>query len=144
MSVALKSSTARRTAKAIEDARIIRAEVNEDELTVHLEDGRTVVTPLAWYPRLVFATEEELNNFRITGRGYGVHWPELDEDLSVKGMLAGLPSGEGAASLKQWKQEMRRRRREGITGPWASANRATYEAHDYPEESEPSEDPENP
>lgn len=120
--------------KEVEDARAVRAEITEDELTVHLEDGRTVVTPLAWYPRLIFATPEERENFRITGPGYGLHWPELDEDLSVRGMLLGRSSGEGARSLKRWKKEMQRRRREGLTSPWASANAATYEGHDYPED----------
>ncbi len=118
----------------VEETRAVEASVNEDELTVRLEDGRTVVTPLEWYPRLVFGTEEERQNFRIVGRGYGIHWPELDEDLSVRGMILGRTSGEGAHGLKRWKQEMRRRRREGLTGPWTSANSATYEAHEYPPE----------
>ena len=99
------------TREHLETARIVEAEVNEDELTVHLEDGRSVTTPLEWYPRLIFATPEERQNFEIVGRGYGVHWPVLDEDLSVKGMLAGLPSGEGARCLKGWKGAMRERRR---------------------------------
>lgn len=91
-------------------------EVTENELTVHLEDGRTVTTPLAWYPRLVYATEEERQNFEIAGSGLGIYWPDLDEDLSVKGMLEGRPSGEGPRSLKRWKEDMQRRRREGAAG----------------------------
>ncbi len=54
-----------------------------------MEDGRMVVTPVAWYPRLVFATPEELHNFRIMPGGDGLHWPDLDEHLSVRGMLLG-------------------------------------------------------
>lgn len=124
MSVALKEK------RSLEEARATSADVSETELTVHLKDGRSVTTPLEWYPRLVFATPEELQNFRVTGGGYGVHWPDLDEDLSVRGMLAGLPSGEGARSLKRWKKEMRRRRAKGLSGPWASANGASYDHSD--------------
>lgn len=81
-------------------ARIVDAEINENELTVHLEDGRSVTTPVEWYLRLAFSTSEERQEFEITGRGRGLHWPMLDEDLSVKGMLSGTPSAEGAQSLK--------------------------------------------
>jgi hypothetical protein len=114
----------------VQDARATGADVNDTELTVHLEDGRSITTPLEWYPRLVFATPDELQNFRLTGGGYGLHWPDLDEDLSVKGMIAGRPSGESGRSLKRWKQEMERRRRNEISGPWESANAASYERDD--------------
>jgi hypothetical protein len=90
---------------------IADAEVNEDELTVHLEDGRSVTTPVEWYPRLALATSEERQKFEITGRGRGLHWPMLDEDLSVCGMLSGTPSAEGAQSLKGWKEALKERRR---------------------------------
>ena len=107
-----------------ETARIVDAEVKEDELTVHLEDGRSVTTPVEWYPRLAFATPEERQDFEITGRGRGLHWPQLDEDLSVKGMLAGWPSGEGPRSLKGWKAAMEERRRLRADGeeppPWGT------------------------
>jgi hypothetical protein len=71
---------------------------------MHLEDGRSVTTPVEWYPRLAFATSEERPHFEITGRGRGLHWPLLDKDLSVNGMLSGTPSAEGPQSLKggQW------------------------------------------
>lgn len=111
-----------------------QVECTAEALVVHLTDGRTVSVPLEWYPRLAFATPEERANYELVVDGWGIHWPDLDEDLHVEGILAGKPSGEGAYSLERWKQEMRRRRKEGITGPWASANRATYEAHDYPPE----------
>ena len=123
----------RDTAERLETARAVRADVNEDELTVHLEDGRSVTTPLEWYPRLAFAREEERQHFEIAPRGYGVHWPELDEDLSVKGMLAGLPSSEGARSLKGWKAAMQERRRLRTEGeeppPWGTGDyRIPYSA----------------
>ena len=83
-------------------ARAVEVVVTEDELVVRLEDGRTITTPLAWYPRLLHASEAERSRFRLVGRGAGIHWPDLDEDLSVAGMLAGRPSGEGPESLKRW------------------------------------------
>ena len=68
--------------------------VTEDTLTAELSDGRTISVPLAWYPRLVHATEEERGNWRLIGGGQGIHWPDLDEDVSVEGLLAGRPSSE--------------------------------------------------
>ena len=82
--------------------RAVEAVVTEDELSVRLDDGRTIVTPLAWYPRLLHATAAERSRFEIIGRGQGLSWPDVDEDLSVEGMLAGRPSQEGAASLSRW------------------------------------------
>jgi Protein of unknown function (DUF2442) len=70
-----------------------------DELVVELTDGRTVITPLAWYPRLLHATKAQRNHWRLLGRGIGINWPDVDEDLSVDGMLAGTPSLESAESL---------------------------------------------
>ena len=67
-----------------------------------LSDGRTISVPLAWYPRLVHATQEERNNWELIGQGQGVHWPDLDEDLSVEGLIAGRPSGESQRSFKRW------------------------------------------
>ena len=63
--------------------------VTEDTLTAELSDGRTISVPLAWYPRLVHATEEERGNWRLIGGGQGIHWPDLDEDVSVEGLLCG-------------------------------------------------------
>ncbi|HEV7429275.1 MAG TPA: DUF2442 domain-containing protein [Thermoanaerobaculia bacterium] len=76
--------------------------VTDDTLTVDLSDGRTISVPLAWYPRLVHGTEEERSTWRLIGRGDGIHWPELDEDISVEGLIAGKPSGESQASLATW------------------------------------------
>ena len=76
--------------------------VTEDTLSVDLSDGRTISVPLAWYPRLTYASKSEQNNWRLIGKGYGIHWEELDEDISVEGLLAGKPSGESQTSFKKW------------------------------------------
>lgn len=76
--------------------------VTEDTLTVDLSDGRTISVPLAWYPRLSYASPSEQNNWRLIGQGYGIHWKDLDEDISVEGLLAGKPSGESQQSFKAW------------------------------------------
>ena len=76
--------------------------VSETSLTVDLVDGRTVIVPLVWYPRLWYGTPEERNRFEIIGDGTIIHWPDLDEDLSVSGLLAGRRSGESQRSLKRW------------------------------------------
>jgi hypothetical protein len=76
--------------------------VSDESLVVDLVDGRTVSVPLAWYPRLHHGSTEERANWRLIGRGEGIHWPDLDEDLSVAGLLAGRGSGETQDSLRQW------------------------------------------
>ena len=78
--------------------------VTDDALVVDLVDGRTVSVPLPWYPRLEHGTPAERANWRLIGRGEGVHWPDLDEDISVAGLLAGRPSGETQTSLQRWLQ----------------------------------------
>lgn len=77
----------------------------DDTLTVELSDGRTLSVPLEWYPRLVHATPEERTHWRLIALGQGIHWDDLDEDISVEGLLAGKPSGESQASLQQWLAE---------------------------------------
>jgi hypothetical protein len=72
--------------------KIVNAEVTEDELKVELIDGRTVTVPLAWYPRLLHASPEQRANWKIAGGGYGLHWPDIDEDLSSEGLLRGAPA----------------------------------------------------
>ncbi len=79
-----------------------RLEVNEDTLSVELTDGRTISVPLAWYPRLSHGTVEERNRWRLIGDGHGIHWPSLDEDISVENLLAGKRSGESQTSFKRW------------------------------------------
>ena len=76
--------------------------VSEDTLSVELSDGRSISVPMDWYPRLTHATDQERSNWRIIGNGHGIHWEELDEDISVKNLLTGMPSGESQASLKKW------------------------------------------
>jgi hypothetical protein len=76
--------------------------VTEDTLSVELSDGRTLSVPLAWFPRLVHATPEERNHWRLVGKGQGIHWADIDEDISVEGLLAGKSSGESQASFKKW------------------------------------------
>lgn len=77
--------------------------VTDHWLTVNLTDGRAVSVPLAWYPRLVHAAPPERQNWRLVGRGVGVHWPDLDEDVSVAGLLEGRASAESRASLSKWR-----------------------------------------
>jgi hypothetical protein len=79
-----------------------RVQVNEDALSVELSDGRVITVPLAWYPRLVHGTPEEREKWRLSGGGHGIHWSELDEDISIENLLAGKPSGESQASFKKW------------------------------------------
>jgi hypothetical protein len=81
--------------------------VTDDELVIALVDGRTLAVPLAWYPRLLHGTREERGQWQLIGRGVGIHWPALDEDISVEHVLAGVPSGESAASLQRWFESRR-------------------------------------
>ena len=74
----------------------------DDTLTVELLDGRTIAVPLAWYPRPLAGSVEERSHWRLIGQGRGIHWPDLDEDISVQNLLDGKPSGESQRSLKNW------------------------------------------
>jgi len=76
--------------------------LSDDSLIVDLEDGRTLSVPLTWYPRLWYGTSEERHNWRFIGDGVGIHWPELDEDISIAGLLLGKRSGESQRSLRRW------------------------------------------
>lgn len=80
------------------DERVVDVEVSEDELSVRLKDGRRISAPLAWYPRLLKATEEQRKNWQIVGGGYGIHWEEIDEDLSSEGLLRGAPAARHGTS----------------------------------------------
>ena len=88
--------------KAVKAQRVI---VSDDSLTVDLSDGRTISAPLAWYPRLVHGTPAERNVWELIGNGDGIHWPELDEDISVEGLILGKPSGESRKSFQRWLDE---------------------------------------
>ena len=80
----------------------MRAKVTQDTLWVDLSDGRTIAAPLVWYPRLLNATAQERKTWRLVGGGVGLHWPGVDEDISVANLLNGQPSAESPASLKKW------------------------------------------
>lgn len=82
--------------------RATRITVTDNLLTAELVDGRIISVPLVWYPRLVHATEDERNNWELHAGSQHIHWADLDEDISVEGLLAGRRSGEGQASLKRW------------------------------------------
>ena len=87
------------------EPREVRAQsvsVSEDTLTVDLHDGRTVSVPVAWYPRLSNGSEAERKNWRLIGGGVGIHWPDLDEDISIEGLLRGYPSNESPNSIQRW------------------------------------------
>jgi hypothetical protein len=88
-------------------ARVVNVMVTDDTLSVDLEDGRTISVPIGWYPRLAHGTSAERAHFQISGAGYGVHWPDLDEDIGVEGLLLGKKSAESAASFEGW---LRRRK----------------------------------
>ncbi|MDQ3864207.1 MAG: DUF2442 domain-containing protein [Actinomycetota bacterium] len=74
------------------DERVKNVEFTDDALSVALMDGRTISVPLAWYPRLLNASKTELRNWQVSGGGYGIHWPALDEDLSTEGLFRGAPA----------------------------------------------------
>ncbi|MEJ2183200.1 MAG: DUF2442 domain-containing protein [Nitrospirota bacterium] len=79
------------------DERVKDVQITEESLRVDLMDGRTITVPLAWYPRLLNATPKQRNNWRIAGGGYGIHWPDIDEDLSTEGLLRGAPASRLAS-----------------------------------------------
>ncbi|GBE04806.1 hypothetical protein BMS3Abin10_00422 [bacterium BMS3Abin10] len=83
--------------------------VTKDTLSVDLSDGRTISVPLEWFPRLVYATLKERKNWRLIGRGHGIHWENIDEDISIEGLLAGRPSGESHSSFKKWRNKRQSR-----------------------------------
>ena len=76
--------------------------LTDDTLSVDLSDGRSISVPIAWFPRLLYSTAQERNNWRLIGKGHGIHWEDIDEDISVEGLIAGRPSGESQESLKRW------------------------------------------
>jgi len=80
----------------------VTVSVTEDMLTVDLADGRRIAAPVTWYPRLANGSETERANWRLIGRGTGIHWPDLDEDISVEGLLEGQRSGESKESIARW------------------------------------------
>ena len=87
--------------------RAIQVTVTDDTLTVDLEDGRTIAVPIGWFPRLAYGTAAERANVQIAGAGFGVHWPDLDEDIGVEGLLLGRKSTESPASFARWLEQRR-------------------------------------
>ncbi len=85
--------------------RVVNVTVTEDTLSVDLEDGRTISVPIGWYPRLAYGTQAERLHFQISDAGYGIHWPDLDEDIGVEGLLFGKRSTESPASFERWLQQ---------------------------------------
>ncbi|MEO7299089.1 MAG: DUF2442 domain-containing protein [Verrucomicrobiota bacterium] len=89
----------------LDEPRLVTGEnvrVTADTLCVERSDGRTITAPLAWFPRLLNGTAKEHNHWRFIGRGEGIHWPDLDEDISVEGLVLGKPSGESQQSFARW------------------------------------------
>jgi hypothetical protein len=95
----------------VQVARAQKVAVTTDTLAVDLDDGRSILVPLEWFPRLVHATKRERSHWRLIGRGQGIHWPDLDEDISVENLLLGKPSGESQSSLKRWLEQRTGRRK---------------------------------
>ena len=87
------------------EAKALDVRVTDGCLSVDLEDGRTISAPLAWYPRLMHGTDAERKNWRFIGDNEGIHWPDLDEDVSIENLLLGKPSGESQASFKRWLEQ---------------------------------------
>jgi len=77
------------------DIRVRGVHVDDESLTVDLMDGRSITVPLAWYPRLLSATSEQRQRWEMASGGYGIHWPDIDEDLSTEGLLRGAPAPRG-------------------------------------------------
>jgi hypothetical protein len=103
----------------VQDARAQSVKVDDEAVSVDLADGRTIVVPLVWFPRLWHGSPRERSHFEVFGEGRYIHWPDLDEDLTVSGLLEGRKSGESLESLGRWldtrrvpagKQGARRRR----------------------------------
>lgn len=82
------------------DERVLDVQLTDDSLSVSLRDGRVISVPLVWYPRLLQASTAQRKNWRISGGGYGIHWPDVDEDLSTEGLLRGAPAPKAPVSAK--------------------------------------------
>jgi hypothetical protein len=106
-----------------------RVAVTKDALSVDLSDGRTVSVPLAWYPRLLHGTPKERNKWRLIGEGEGIHWPDLDEDISVESLVLGRPSGESQRSLKEWLEQRATQRRKVLKEYARPQTRAPRQRH---------------
>lgn len=95
------------------DERVRDVRLSKDTLAVDLMDGRTISVPLAWYPRLLAGTAKQRANWEVCGAGYGIHWPDLDEDLSTEGLLRGAPAPARSARRPAQASRLRRKARLG-------------------------------
>ena len=86
---------------------IENVQVTRNTVRAELSDGRTILVPIAWFPRLAHGTLKERSNWRLIGKGFGIHWEELDEDISVENLLLGKASGESQSSFKKWMESRR-------------------------------------
>jgi hypothetical protein len=112
-----------------QETRAQSVKVNGEALTVDLADGRTIIVPPVWFPRLWHGTPSERSHFEIFGEGRYIHWPDLDEDLTVAGLLAGRHSGESLESLKSWLDSRRvAGNKRGSRRPHAAARNARQKA----------------
>jgi Protein of unknown function (DUF2442) len=102
--------------------RAVSVMVTDDTLSVDLEDGRTLAVPIGWYPRLAHGTPAERANVQISSAGYGMHWPELDEDIGVEGLLLGRKSTVSATSFERWLQRRQARSPQETAEPGLVAN----------------------
>jgi hypothetical protein len=87
--------------------KIVNVTISDDTLAVDLEDGRTIAVPIGWFPRLAYGAPAERANFQISGAGYGIHWPDLDEDIGIEGLILGKKSTESQTSFERWLQRRR-------------------------------------
>ena len=81
---------------------VVNVMITEEKLIVDLDDGRSILVPLEWYPRLLYASPKERNNWQLLGNGYAIEWPDLDEHVGIEGLLAGRRSGESKKSFERW------------------------------------------
>ena len=99
-------------AEVAPDIRVRGVHIADDCLTVDLMDGRSITVPLAWYPRLLYATSEQRERWEMAGGGYGIHWPDIDEDLSTEGLLLGAPAPRGPRAAAPVRRAARNRARD--------------------------------
>lgn len=90
------------------DPLAVKIALTHAKLTVELSDGRSIIIPLEWYPRLAYASPKERKNWRLLGDGYAIEWPDLDEHIGIEGLLAGRRSGESKKSFERWLASRRR------------------------------------
>ncbi|MFZ1141428.1 MAG: DUF2442 domain-containing protein [Candidatus Sulfotelmatobacter sp.] len=112
------------------DERVVNVTFTDDTFSVSLQDGRVITVPVVWYPRLLGATPAQRGNWKVAGGGYGIHWPDLDEDLSTEGLLRGAPApfanahdGAGSRRSPIQKKQRRNSRRVALQNKAARAKR---------------------